>query len=886
MASPPGQRPPAGEAPAGQRRAALPIDAILCDVVAALRRGPAVVVQAPPGAGKTTRLPLALLDAGLVGSGQLLMLEPRRIAARAAALTMARSLGENPGQSVGFQVRFEKRESAETKILVVTEGILTRRFGSDPFLEGADGDARRRGGVSIVVLDEFHERSVHTDLCLALLKELMAVRDDLKVVVMSATLDADAVAGFLAVDSPAGKVPCPVVTSQGRPYPVTISHIEKRPRDDERHLDDKVVGALRTLLVQKDDDGGDVLCFLPGAPEIRRVMERIERDPLPDKTGAGIDIVPLYGSLSSSDQDRALFRGNRRRIVLATNVAETSLTLEGVTAVVDTGLMKSVRYDPRADRERLELVKISQASAEQRAGRAGRTRPGRALRLWTVAEHQTLPVSHAPEIHRTELSRVLLDIALFSGADPRDFGFFEPPPKAHLDQAVGLLRLLGALDKNHKPTARAKRLARLPLSPRSAAVMLAAADLDVIDDAAFAVAILEDDRALQVLQPRAERSGAVRSDSDLQVLLEKASDDKRLREVHQSARELMRLVSPTQDAAASSMFSPASKLTRALLSGFPDRLCRRRRAGEPDALMVGGRGVRLAPESGVVDAPLFLALSLEGHGASSSVRVAEAVTEDLLRDVNADAFVSSDEAVFDAERGGFVGVRRLRFVDLVISEKSGVPINDDAVAAGLAAAFAADFARAFRPDPAAVQLRQRILFARQVFPDEEWPAVDDAALIALLPALCLPLVRSGKRKIDDVTGLDWRRIIEDQLSWTQKQKLDDDVPARLPVPTGNHIGVDYAPALVEGGAPVLAVRLQELFGLTDTPRIAGGRVSVVLHLLSPGYKPVQVTRDLKSFWKSAYVDVRKELKVRYPKHSWPDDPLTAPPVAKGRPQRG
>jgi len=845
------------------------------------------------------------------------MLEPRRIAARAAALTMARARGENPGQSVGYQVRFEKRESAETKILVVTEGILTRRFGGDPFLEGLEAGGRR-GGVSVVVLDEFHERSVHTDLCLALLKELMTVRDDLKVVVMSATLDADAVAGFLAVDTPAGRIPCPVVTSLGRPYPVTISHIEKRPRDDERHLDDKVVGALRTLLVQKDDDGGDVLCFLPGAPEIRRVMERIEREPLPDKSGAGIDIVPLYGSLSSSDQDRALFRGSRRRvllsgrhskgssgeapasgpfstrgppseprrIVLATNVAETSLTLEGVTAVVDSGLMKSVRYDPRADRERLELVKISQASAEQRAGRAGRTRPGRALRLWTVAEHQTLPVSHAPEIHRTELSRVLLDIALFSGADPRDFGFFEPPPKAHLDQAVGLLRLLGALDKNHKPTARAKRLARLPLSPRSAAVMLAAADLDVIDDAAFAVAILEDDRALQVLQPRAERSGAVRSDSDLQVLLEKASDDKRLREVHQSARELMRLVSPTQDAAANPMFSPASKLTRALLAGFPDRLCRRRRAGEPDALMVGGRGVRLAPESGVVDAPLFLALSLEGHGASSSVRVAEAVTEDLLRAVNEDAFVSSDEAVFDAERGGFVGVRRLRFVDLVISEKNGVPINDDAVAAGLADAFAADFGRAFRPDAAAVQLRQRILFARQVFPDAEWPAVDDAALIALLPALCLPLVRSGKRKIDDLAGLDWRRIIEDQLSWTQKQKLDDDVPARLPVPTGNHIGVDYGPALVEGGAPVLAVRLQELFGLTDTPRIAGGRVSVVLHLLSPGYKPVQVTRDLKSFWKSAYVDVRKELKVRYPKHSWPDDPLTAPPVAKGRPQRG
>ena len=847
-------------------RLALPIDAILDDVVAALRRGPAVVVQAPPGAGKTTRLPLALLGAGLVGEGQLLLLEPRRIAARAAAVTMAKCRDEAVGDVVGYQVRFEKKQSARTKILVVTEGILTRRFGSDAFLDG----------VSVVVLDEFHERSIHTDLCLALLKELMAVRDDLKVVVMSATLDAGAVSAFL--DG------CPVVTSQGRPYPVTIQHSEKQKLDAqgrERFLDDVVAGALRNLLVQKDDDGGDVLVFLPGTPEIRRTQERLERDPLPGRP----DVVALYGALSSAEQDRALQRTNHRRVILATNVAETSITIDGVTAVVDSGWMKAMRYDPRSDRERLELVRISQASAEQRAGRAGRTRPGRALRLWTTAEQQTLPVSHPPEIHRTELSRVLLDVALFTGKDPRAFRFFEPPPKPNLEQALAHLQLLGAIDGENKVTKKGEQIARLPVAPRAAAVMLAAAEFDVVDDAAFAVAILEDDRALQQLQPRGSQ---IRTDSDVQVLLEKAMNDKRLRELHQSANELIRLAPPGGRGAAHGL-SPGAALKRALLAGFPDRVCRRRRPGEPDAAMVGGRGVKLAPESGVVDAPLFLALSLEGHGAAPLVRVAEAIDEELLRAVNPAAVRSVDEAVFDAGNGGFVGVRRVYFADLVLHEKSGVPVDAAAVAGALAAEFASDFARLFRPDDDALRLRQRIQFAQKVLadalPNEPWPGVDDDALKLLLPLLCVPLVQSGKKKLDDVANLPWRKILDEQLSWQQKQKLDDEVPAKLEVPTGNKITVDYGPALDEGGAPVLAVRLQELFGLLDTPRVANGRVGVVLHLLSPGYKPVQVTRDLKSFWKNTYVDVRKELKVRYPKHSWPDDPLTAPPVAKGRSQK-
>jgi len=842
-------------------RPPLPIDGVLDDVVGALRRGPAVVLQAPPGAGKTTRVPLALLDAGLVPPGQqILLLEPRRVAARAAASTMARSVGDGVGGTVGYQVRFDRRASAGTKVLVVTEGILTRRFADDALLEGT----------GVVILDEFHERSVHTDLCLALVRELQQVRDDLKLIVMSATLDAAAVASYLG--------DCPVVTSAGRPYPVAIRHAEKKARDGDRPLDERVAGAIRTLMATTEpgfaDDGGDVLCFLPGAPEIDRVRQRLSERALPGDA----DVVALFGAMSPAEQDRALLPGPRRKVILSTNVAETSLTIEGVTAVVDSGLQKTVRWDSGSDRERLELTSISKASAEQRAGRAGRTRPGRALRLWSEAEHAQLLASHAPEIHRVELSSVLLDIAVFSGEDPRRFAFFEPPPKAHLDHAVEVLQLLRALDATGRPTARGRALARLPLSPRAAAVMLAARDLDVVDDAAWAMALLEDDRALSAVM---ERKASTTTDSDLQEHIARAEHDRRLSELRQSVKALTGLVGAPPRTTHDE--GPGRRLKRALLAGFPDRLCRRRKAGAAEALMVGGRGVKLLPESGV-DAGLFLALSLEGRGAAAGVGIAEAVDEALLKDAAAGLLSTTTEAVLDEARGAFVGVRRTRFADLIIDERDGVAVDDDAVARGLAAAFAERFARLFAPDDAAQSLLERLRFARLALPDDGFPAVDDDALQALLPDLCHELVRRGRRRLEDVAAADWRGAIAGLLDWPHQQLLDAEVPAKLTVPTGNALRVDYAPAL-QGAAPVLAVRLQECFGWLDTPRVARGRVAVVLHLLSPGYKPVQVTTDLRSFWQRGYKEVRAELRARYPKHSWPDDPLSAAPVAKGRSSR-
>ncbi len=843
-------------------RPPLPIDSVLDDVVGALRQGPAVVLQAPPGAGKTTRVPLALLDAGLVPAGQqILLLEPRRVAARAAASTMARSVGDGVGGTVGYQVRFDRRTSANTKILVVTEGILTRRFADDALLEG----------VAVVILDEFHERSVHTDLCLALVRELQQVRDDLKLIVMSATLDAAAVAAYLH--------DCPVVTSAGRPFPVAIRHAEKKARDGDRPLDERVAGAIRTLMATSEagfaDDGGDVLCFLPGAPEIDRVRQRLAERALPGDA----DVVALFGAMSPAEQDRALLPGPRRKVILSTNVAETSLTIEGVTAVVDSGMQKTVRWDSGSDRERLELTSISKASAEQRAGRAGRTRPGRALRLWSEAEHAQLLASHAPEIHRVELSSVLLDIAVFSGEDPRRFAFFEPPPKAHLDHAISLLQLLGALDATGRPTARGRALARLPLSPRAAAVMLAARDLDVVDDAAWAMALLEDDRALSAVM---ERKASVTTDSDLQEHIARAEHDRRLSELRQSVKALTGLVgAPPARVAVDE--GPGRRLKRALLAGFPDRLCRRRKASAAEALMVGGRGVKLLPESGV-DAPLFLALSLEGRGAAAGVAIAEAVDEALLRSAAPSLLSTTTEAILDETRGAFVGVRRTRFADLIIDERDGVAVDDDAVARGLAVAFSERFARLFAPDDGAQSLLERLRFAHIALPDDGFPAVDDDALKALLPDLCADLVRRGRRRLEDVATADWRGAIAGLLDWPHQQLLDAEVPAKLTVPTGNAIRVDYAPAL-QGAAPVLAVRLQECFGWLDTPRIARGRVAVVLHLLSPGYKPVQVTTDLRSFWQRGYKEVRAELRSRYPKHSWPDDPLSAAPVAKGRSSR-
>ncbi len=813
---------------------ALPIDDVLPELVDALRGSSAAVLQAPPGAGKTTRVPLALLD--VVPRGQMWC--SSRGAWRRGRRRGSSRRTRGPGSASSSATRCASRTSRRRAraILVVTEGILSRRFLRDATLDG----------ISCVVLDEFHERSVHTNLALAFTRELLEVRDDLKLVVMSATLDAAAVAEYLG----AGESPCPVITSAGRPFPVDVRHVDKR---DERPLDERVAGAVRTMLKDTATDGGDVLAFLPGAPEIRRVHERLAQDGGP---AAGFDVVDLYGALPPAEQDRALApSAGRRRVILATNVAETSVTIDGVTGVVDSGLMKRAAHDPVTDRERLETVRISVASADQRAGRAGRTRPGKCLRLWTQTEHTTLEASHAPEIARVDLARVLLDVLAFHPGDPRAFPFFEAPSTARIERALDLLRMLGAVEGPRatagpapapgareagvdvRLTERGRALAALPLHPRTGSMLLAGA-FDV-EEVCRAAAVLEDDRAWPREQARHS------TDSDLLALLDDLPRHAR-GDVERGARDLARFAR-----------AGTRTLTEALLAGYPDRLCRRRRPGQPEALMTGGRGVTLARESGV-DADVFLALALEGTGAAARVRVAHAVKLSEL-DV-----IVRDEAVFDEDK--LIGVRRTYAGDLVVDEKRGIAVSAAAAAAALAEHVARDVERYVKLDDA------RLRFARRAMPEEPWPDVDVGALVAEACA--------GKRTLAEVQAVDFGALLLSKLPWAQRKLLDEQAPPRLEVPTGNMISVDYG-----GAEPVLAVRLQELFGLTETPRIAKGRVPVVLHLLSPGHKPVQVTTDLASFWRTTYADVKKELRARYPKHAWPDDPLTAPPTARARRRR-
>lgn len=848
----------------------LPIDDALPELLTALAHHQAVVLRAPPGAGKTTRVPPALVDAGFAKDGVVLLLEPRRLAARASARRMAEERGEPLGKSIGYQVRFEERRSKDTRVLVVTEGILTRRFLDDPLLEG----------VAAVVLDEFHERSVHTDLCLAFTRELLSVRDDLKLVVMSATIDPGPLSTYLGGS--------PVVTSEGRRFPLDITHASGR---DDRPLEQRVRSALFQLLRADDDDGGDILAFLPGAPEIRRAQRLLEEEPLPDE----VEVVPLYGALESEAQDRALRRGRHRRVVLATNIAETSLTLEGVTAVVDTGLEKRLRHDARTGLERLETVRISRYSAEQRAGRAGRTAPGRVVRLWSQAEHSQLDERAPPELLRTDLASPLLQVLAFQPGDPRDFPFFEAPPPAHLERALELLRMLDAIhveEGRWQLTERGRRLAKLPLPPRLGVLLLESARAGMLEDGAVYAALLSERDVLRPLPPGAPPPPPASSDLEhrLEVLEELESerfspraaralhaDERAAREVAKARDQLLRLARGL--ARSSSKAPPERAHARALLAAFPDRLCVAKEGRT--ALMVGGRGVELARSSAVHDASLFVALDVEDTaGPRGLVRLAASVERDDVEAVLGHLLASEESALLEGERGTVVGVARTRVKDLVLEEKRGARVSPAVAERALADAIRAEPGRVFQPSEGARSTLERLAYAKRVLPEHDWPTLDEEWVREHADELVL-----GKRSLADVAALDWSAVLDAALPWELRRALDEELPERVTVPSGSRVALDYGAALGPEEAPVLAVRLQELFGLNETPRIAKGRVPVLLHLLAPNMRPVQVTRDLESFWNHTYDDVKKELRRRYPKHAWPDDPWTAPPERRPRRKR-
>ncbi len=1019
----------------------LPIDRTIPELLEVLRRSASAVLVAPPGAGKTTRVPPAMITAGLLSKEHpnLVMLQPRRVAARAAAARIADEQGWAVGNEVGYHVRFDRKISRNSRIRVLTEGILTRQLLDDPGLEG----------IGAVLLDEFHERSLHTDIAIALLREVQeSLRPDLKLLVMSATLAAEPVAKFLGE--------APIVRSEGRMFPITTRYrsVAMPAAVDE------VPQALADLLADPQDDGGDVLVFLPGMEEIRRTQRRLEDgipltpspgtpgegggegraatsqsprgsaepspNPLPAyrarafKTHAGdLLVLPLHGSLTADEQDLALRPSERRKIILATNIAETSLTIEGVTNVIDTGLARLASYDAERGLDRLDLSRISRASAEQRAGRAGRTAPGRCIRLWSEKEHHALAAYNEPEIRRVDLAGTALSLHAW-GVNPRTFGWFEPPGESAINTAEELLEMLGAIERpirgtggspvsaaEHGRAARAtdesssprstgyqpvspaqdhglvahatetparitplgKRMVNLPMHPRLARLLVAAQDIGLGREGATLAAMLSEKDILPFQADRDARRANVTGDSDVLYRLQRLESGDRsldhaaVRQVNAARHQFLQAIEnrdrretsapPSADArsspspgtpgegerrqslrgvragAASSTQSrmgtepspnplPAYReraqdstddaLLKLILLAYPDRVCKRR-IDPTQAVMVGGGGVRIGTESIVSQAAFFVAIDARHDNYSRQqqavVRIASRVEESWLEELFPQSIRREVTAEFDTARGKVIGMRRTLYRDLPLKEEIDAVVDDEAAARVLADVIRPRVATLLREDEHLAPLVARLELLAEHMPEHPWPEIKgtvpfisavqkkgDITIFSDAVFACraglensdVPFFEDwiveacrGCRTIDDAK----RRLaqaLKNQLVYPLDRLLEQHAPETVEVPTGNRIKIDYKP----GARPVLAVRLQEVFGWLDTPRIANGKVPLLMHLLGPNYRPVQITDDLRSFWGNTYFQVRKDLRVRYPKHSWPDDPLTATPQAKGR----
>lgn len=836
--------------------APLPIDEVLPTLIAALRHSNTAVLCAPTGAGKTTRVPTALWQAGLAGDGRVVMLEPRRLAARAAATRMATESGYQLGREVGYQVRFENHSSAQTRVLVATEGVVLRQVQDDPLLEGT----------GVVIFDEFHERSLNSDLALAMIRRVQQeVRPDLKILVMSATLAAEPVARWLQAE---------VIESRGRLFPVEIDYARFEPQAEiEQLVADSVAQALA-------ETSGDVLAFLPGVGEIRRTGDRlastIERN--------NIELTELYGDMPLEQQQRVLQPAERRRVILATNVAETSVTVAGVTAVVDGGFARVLRHDPGLDFNRLELERISQSSAAQRAGRAGRTAPGRCYRLWTERQQSALSKETPPEIERVDLTGAALELLCWGERDLATFPWYESPKPESLERALSLLRRLGAID-DVDPTELGRVMVRLPVHPRLARMLIEGHQCGQPRTVARAAALLsERDPFFRTRDAASHASDCDLSDRiaaidefDRSGQTQHAAgrlDRSGAQSVLRVAEQLERAADQTLGRAPKTSLTVDESLRHALLAAFADRVARRREAGSPRALMTGGRGVRLDRASAVTRAEMFVCIELQELGQSESVvRLASAIEPDWLP---AESLSTRTVAHFDRERQAVVAFKQTLYGDLVIRD-SPAPVSQAQNAALLLETETSErLEQLLAGDDAARQLIARVNSLRQWMPELGLEEITPDWLAQhVVPAWC-----TGNKSLDDLrrnSMLPYLRAAIDQLGGPFD--IDRDAPTHLPVPSGSRIELEYE----AGKPPVLAVRIQEVFGLQATPRVAGGRVPVLFHLLGPNMRVEQITNDLASFWSSTYPIVRKELRRRYPKHAWPEDPYTAQP--ERRPQR-
>jgi ATP-dependent helicase HrpB len=836
----------------------LPIEDALPELRAALAGAGAAVLQAPPGAGKTTRVPLALLGQPWLPDQRVVMLEPRRLAARAAAARMAHTLGERVGDTVGHRVRSDTRVGPRTRVEVVTEGVLTRMLQHDAALEG----------VGLLIFDEFHERSLHADLGLALALQSRAVlREDLRILVMSATLDGGPVAALLGG--------APVVTSQGRSWPVDTRYLD---RPVEGRLAPAVASAVRRAL--DEQAGGDVLVFLPGAGEIRQVEAMLLDGALP----GGTWVAPLYGSLPPEAQDRAIAPSapGRRKVVLATSIAETSLTIEGVRVVVDCGWMRVPRFSPRTGMTRLETVRVSRASADQRRGRAGRLGPGVCYRLWPEHLHAGRPAHGRPEILDADLAPLALELSAWGVADPAELAWLDLPPAAAFSQARELLRELEALDAAGAITPHGRRMAGLALHPRLAHMLLRAAAAGHGATACDLAALLSERDVL--------RTDTGTSEGDVRIRLHLLRDAGRGRNppgfvrghrvdregVRRAATEAARLRRHLRLSADARGDEAAAGLVLAF--AYPDRIAQRRPGGGGRFLLRSGRGAAFAGPDALASEPYLVVPELDGQGRESRVYLAAPVSVDDLREHFGGQTRTADEVAWDAGARAVRARRRERLGALVLRESAVRDPDPDAVAAALLEGIRSEGLAALPWTDGARRTRERIAFLHHVDP-AGWPDVSDPALEDAMDEWLAPHLH-GLRTAEDLRALDLASALLALLPWDRRAALDELAPTHVAVPSGSRIAIDYS----DPAAPVLAVRLQEMFGLSDTPRVARGAVPLTLHLLSPAHRPVQVTRDLAGFWRGSYFEVRKDLRGRYPRHPWPDDPLTAPPTRRAKPR--
>lgn len=842
--------------------ASLPIDDVLPALHAALADRSVAVLEAPPGAGKTTRVPLALLEAPWLGAQRVLMLEPRRLAARAAAHFMARTRGERVGDTVGYRVRGESRTSARTRVDVVTEGVLTRLLAADPTLDG----------IGAVLFDEFHERSLAADLGLALtLQTQRLLRPELRVLVMSATLDGDAVARLLAD----ARGVAPVVRSDGRLFPVATAY--RPPRGDER-LEAHVARVVREAIVAHD---GDVLVFLPGAREIHRTAALL--GDVPDPRGTPVAVHALFGQMALAEQDAAIAPApaGTRKVVLATSIAETSLTIEGVRVVIDGGRARIPRFDSRLGLTRLETVRVTRAAADQRRGRAGRVAPGTCYRLWDAHEDAALLPRTRPEILEADLTPLALELADAGVEDARTLAWLDAPSERGLAAARELLAWLGALDGGGRITAHGRAMVALPVHPRFAHLLLLADREGHATLGAAIAACIEERDVLRGaggpppadLRLRVELVLGAAEGALGHQLAGATVDRDAVRRVREVARDLVARVGARWAPDPTALDACGALVALA----YPDRVARLRSASGARYLLRHGAGASVAPHDALAGAAWLAIADLDGAPPEYRVARAAPLDEATVRARFGDDLQTALEVTWDDAAERVRAVRRTRLGALVLEEAPAREVPAEAMRAALLDAVQRRGVARLPWTPATERLRARLAFVHAH--DASWPDVSDAALDATLAAWLGPALDG----LDRLAALDGERLegaLLGLLDWTQRAALDRLAPTHLEVPSGSRIALDYG----DPQAPVLAVKLQEVFGWTRTPTLLDGRVPVTLHLLSPAQRPVQVTRDLAGFWRESYFAVRKELRGRYPRHPWPEDPLTAEPTRRAKPR--